>query len=117
MVDIQTVSIAIASGGVFVAAIYYIFQIRHQTKLRQTDLIMRLYGTFTSNEYQDAWTKVRLGNTYDLDKEIGTWKEFNQVTTFWNGVGILFKRKVIDIKMIEDLFGKNVARTWEKLKP
>jgi hypothetical protein len=30
MIDIQTVSIAIASASVFVAAIYYIFQIRHQ---------------------------------------------------------------------------------------
>jgi hypothetical protein len=36
MVDIQTVSIAIASAGVFLAAIYYILQIRHQTRIRQT---------------------------------------------------------------------------------
>jgi len=32
MADIQTVSIAIASAGVFAAAIYYIWQIRHQSK-------------------------------------------------------------------------------------
>jgi hypothetical protein len=91
VVDIQTISIAIASGGVFVAAIYYIFQIRHQTRLRQTDLVMRLYGTFTSNEYQDAWTKVRKkasdvenqNDIYDFDKETEIRKEFNQVTTFW----------------------------------
>jgi hypothetical protein len=125
VVDIQTISIAIASGGVFVAAIYYIFQIRHQTRLRQTDLVMRLYGTFTSNEYQDAWTKVRKkasdvenqNDIYDFDKETEIRKEFNQVTTFWEGVAVLFKRKVIDITMIEDLFGNNIARVWEKVKP
>jgi len=117
MVDIQAVSIAVASASVTLAAIYYMWQIRHQTKLRQTDLIMRLYGTFTSNEYQDAWTKVRLDNTHDFDKETWIWKEFNQVTTFWEGVGILFKRKVLDIKMIEDLFGGNIVRTWENVKP
>ena len=55
---LQTVSIAIASAGVFLAAIYYIFQIRHQTRLRQTDLIMRLYSTFGSKEFQDAWTRI-----------------------------------------------------------
>ena len=58
MVDIQTVSIAVASAGVFLAAIYYIFQIRHQSKMRQTDLVMRLYSTFGSKEFQDAWTRV-----------------------------------------------------------
>jgi hypothetical protein len=36
VVDIPTVFIAVASAGVFLAAIYYIFQIRHQTKIRQT---------------------------------------------------------------------------------
>ena len=35
MIDIQTISIAIASAGVFVAAIYYILQIRHQSKVRR----------------------------------------------------------------------------------
>jgi hypothetical protein len=50
MVDIQTVSIAIASAGVFAAAIYYALQIRHQTKLRETDLLVRLYSTFTNKE-------------------------------------------------------------------
>jgi hypothetical protein len=33
MVDIQTISIGIASAGVFVAAIYYIFQIRSIDRL------------------------------------------------------------------------------------
>jgi hypothetical protein len=45
MVDVQTISIAIASAGVFAAAIYYIFQIRHQDKMRHLDLFMRLYST------------------------------------------------------------------------
>lgn len=49
--DIQTVSIAIASAGVFVAAVYYIFQIRNQTKMRQTDLVMKLYSQFNGFEF------------------------------------------------------------------
>jgi len=46
VVDIQTVSIAIASAGVFVAAVYYILQIRHQTRIRKTDLIVRITPWF-----------------------------------------------------------------------
>ena len=41
-IDIQTVSIAIASASVTLAAFYYIWQIRHQSKIRQTDLVIKI---------------------------------------------------------------------------
>jgi len=58
MVDIPSVSIVIASAGVLVVAIYYVLQIRRQTKLRQTDMVIRLYATFGSTEFQKAYQKV-----------------------------------------------------------
>ena len=48
MVDIQTLSIAIASVSVVVGIIYYSFQIRNQTKARQTDLVMRLSNLYSN---------------------------------------------------------------------
>lgn len=124
MVDIQTISIAIASSGVFVAAIYYIFQIKHQAKMRQTDLVIRLYSTFSSNEFQDAWAKVRtranefdsLDDIYDFDSKAGL-REVNQVCLFFEEVGILLQRELVDTSMIEDLFGGAIARTWETVSP
>ena len=35
---------------------------------------------------------------------------------FFEGIGILLQRKVLDAKMVEDLFGGSVARAWEKVK-
>jgi len=58
VVDIQTISIAIASAGVFAAAIYYILQLRHQTRIRKTDLIIRLYSRLHSSEFDDAYPKI-----------------------------------------------------------
>jgi len=126
MVDIQTLqtaSILIASAGVFAGAVYYILQIRHQTRTRQTDLVMRLYATFSSNEFQDAWEKVRarasvfdsIDDIYDFDKKVGL-REVNQVCLFFEGIGILLQRKLVDTIMIEDLFGGAIARAWEKVK-
>jgi len=123
MSEIQTVSIAVASSGVFIAAIYYILQIRHQTRSRQTDLVMRLYATFSSNEFQDAWAKVRakasvfesIDDIYDFDKKVGL-REVNQVCLFFEGIGILLQRKLADTRMIEDLFGGAIARAWEKME-
>jgi hypothetical protein len=48
MVDIQTVSIAIASASVVAGIVYYAFQVRHQTKIRRTDLLTRLYSIMVS---------------------------------------------------------------------
>jgi|GEM_PF-2961565 hypothetical protein len=52
MIDIQTVSIAIASAGVLIGVVYYILDMRHQSKVRKTDLVMRLYERFGSTEFQ-----------------------------------------------------------------
>ena len=92
MVDIQTISIAVASAGVFLAAIYYIFQIRHQTKLRQTDLIMRLYSRFGSEGFQKTWDKVRRREAlslHDYEEKYGGWAEWIAIGTFFEGIGVL----------------------------
>jgi hypothetical protein len=58
VVDIQTVSIMLASASVVAGIVYYAFQLRHQSKIRQTDLIMRLCSTWASKELSDATLKV-----------------------------------------------------------
>jgi hypothetical protein len=123
MVDIQTVSIGVASASVVAGVIYYVFQLRHQDRTRQTDLVMRLYATFSRNDFQDAWAKVRakasvfesIDDIYDFDRKVGL-REVNQVCLFFEGIGILLRRKLVDTRMIEDLFGGAIARAWEKVK-
>jgi hypothetical protein len=99
MVDIQTVSITIASAGVLVAATYYVLQIRHQNRIRQTDLIMRLYSNFGSREFQEAVWKL-MAREYkgfdDYGRQYG-WAETVEIGTFFEGIGILLKRKLVDI--------------------
>ena len=107
-VDIQTVSIAIASAGVFAAAIYYIFQLRHQTKMRQTELVMRLSSHFGSKEFQEAWLKVIGAEFKDYMVEVGI---------FFEDIGILLHRKLIDRGLVDDLFRYSIRTSWEKMKP
>jgi len=118
MVDVQTVSIAIASAGVFAAAIYYILQIRHQTRMRQTDLIMRLYSHYGSEEFQKAMDKFRQRKTkdiHDYEQKYG-WAEFIVIGTFFEGVGILLHRKLIDISLVDDLFTAPTKLAWSEMK-
>lgn len=108
MVDIQTVSIAIASSGVFVAAVYYILLIRHQREMRQSDLVLRLYATFGSNEFQERWTEFIKGDYKDYDDFV---KKYNvrsnpapESTWLFEALGVLLKNKLIDISLVDDLF-------------
>jgi len=122
MVDIeilQTVSIAVASAGIFAAAIYYILQIRHQTRTRQTDLVMRLYSAFGSREFQEVTRRVVDVASKDYDtflKKYG-WTDVVQVGTFFEGIGVLLKRKLIDIELVDELFSEPLKSFWGKMKP
>jgi len=124
MVDIQTVSIAIASAGVFAAAIYYVLQIRHQTKMRQTDLTMRMYTSWVSEELTKPWLKVwnlEFTDYDDFKKKYGTYLSDNpenaallSVINSFLIMGLLLQKKLVDPEILSHL---PVFMTWNKVKP
>jgi len=127
VVDIQTVSIAIASAGVFVAAIYYIFQIRHQDKMRHLDLFMRFYSTWGSEDMLNAHRRfmvLKVENYDSFVKKHGPVTEPSQINTdidrigwFFNLMGFLVKEKIVHIKLVDELLGYWVIKNWETIKP
>ena len=120
MVDLTSISAILAAIGVFVGVIFAILQLRDLVKTRQTDLLMRLYSTFGTKEFQEAWFKVREMGEFedysDYKRKYG-FLETNEVGVFFNGVGVLLHRRLIDINLVDDLFHSVVLRTWEKAKP
>jgi hypothetical protein len=125
VVDVQTVSIAIASAGVFAAAIYYILQLRHQNRVRQTDLIMRLHTFSSSKEMIEAihtFMNTEYGNYEEFVEKYGSVlsKEpvgiaFGMVGSFYEGIGILVHRKLADVNLISELFPAQAI--WRKIEP
>jgi hypothetical protein len=117
MVDVQTVSIMLASASVIAGVIYYAFQIRQQTKIRQMDFIMRMPFPITSKDaVQIALTikKAKFENFEDFEKKY--YVEARQVGDWSENLGVLVKRKLVDISLVYDIYG-DVDETWEKLKP
>lgn len=118
MVDIVDASAVVATAGVLVGVVYYILDIRHQNKVRQTDLVMRLYSQFDSLEFQRMWEEVlkRDAKNYeDYYSKYGP-AEVTAVGMFFEGIGILLKRKLIDIDLVDDMFTSPIKRTWEKFE-
>ncbi len=127
MVDIQTVSIAIASVSVVAGVVYYAIQIRHQSKTRQMSLLMNLYLTWGSDDMRKAVQDSHgLEDKYeDYDnfvKKYGigsqAWVDINKILWFMNGVGFLVHEGFVNIKLVLGLFhAQGLVKFWEKLKP
>ena len=126
MVGITEISAILAAAGVLVGVVYYILTLRHQNRMRQTDLVMRLYSTFGSRDFQEAWVET-------LQMEFKDYKDYlekygaaskkpafvsvNIVGDFFEGLGIMLRRNLIDIALVDDLFSTDIVVTWHKMKP
>ncbi len=126
MVDIQTISIAVASASVTLAAIYYVWQVRHQTRIRHTDIITKLANDMATNQkFIEAFVDIFETQFKDYDdfvKKYGEPISRNQVPmsymmmgNFFEQIGVLFKNGLIDATLVSDLFPIRIV--WEKMKP
>ena len=125
MVDITEISAIVAAAGVLVGVIYYVLEIRHQSRMKQTDLIMRLYSAYGNEEYSKAVirylaTEYRDYNDFvekygPINPEEPVQVAFRMIPMFYEGVGLLLYRKLVNPDLVYDLF--NVRMFWEKYKP
>jgi len=113
---LQTISIAIASTSIVIAVFYYILQIQHQKKMRETDLIMRTTPVFSIN-YRE-WREYMLHLPFDYKdygdfvKKYGSFmsgKPEPEATlmflSYFEMLGILLKRNLLSIDLVYDFYG------------
>ena len=127
MVDqatIQTISILISSIGMIIALTYYMLTIRNQNKTRQAQLLMGLYDSYRSPESRIQSLEIQSWKWKDMDdfwdkygqeNNPEAWAKWEAKASFFNGVGILLKRNLIDIKLLDDLLTSSVNRHWNIL--
>ena len=123
-ITLQTTSILVSSVGMIIALVYYTLTIRNQNRTRQAQLLMDLYESYRSQESRlqsleiqswrwkdmdDFWAK------YGQDTDPDAWAMWEAKASFFNGVGILLKRNLIDIKLLDDLLTNTVNRHWNSM--
>jgi len=126
MVDYQTISVSLAALGFLVAATYYTLTLRNQNRTRQAQLFMQIYGVFRTEEFQDYITEIVSWKWNDYDdfmKRYGpttnpkAWHALGSVAGYFEGIGLLVNKKLIDISLVENLMSTHVIFFWEKIKP
>jgi hypothetical protein len=119
MVGITEVSAIFASAGVIVGVALTVLEIRNLVRQRQTDLIMRLYSRFGSEGFQKIFEKVVLSretlSLHQIEEKYGL-AGWVAIITFFEGIGVLLYRKLIDIRLVDDLFTSPINMTWDKMK-
>ena len=66
----------------------------------------------------EAWENIRKREFTDFEtyeKKYGL-SEYIQVSTLFEGIGILLDRRLIDYDLADDLFGVPVRLAWERMK-
>jgi hypothetical protein len=124
MVDVSTVTIVIASIGLLTGVIYYILDIKHRSRLRQTESLIKLSPWFNmdAKEMQEAITLIcsieyKDYNDY-LEKYSGKPESLavKIVGNYFEGVGILVSRKLVEADLVYDFWGDLIQSSWEAIE-
>ena len=120
VVDVTEISAVVAAAGVLFGVVYYIIEIRHQAKTRETELVTSLASVFASKEFQkdlqELLNACKSKISYpEMEKTLGVM--YPETGYFFEELGILLHRRLVDISLVDDLFSGPIIRVWEATKP
>jgi len=123
LADIQSAYYMVAATGVLVAAIYYIVNMRVTLQTRQAQLFMQLYDRWTFDIGEKFWdfldddfkTAEEYIEKSRKDKEFR--RRMSVLSRYHEGVGVLVRFGLLDVKYIAYLASWPTRMYWEKLKP
>ena len=133
MVTIETLSIVFTGISISLAAFYYINTLRNtrknqelQLETRQSNMFMELYETYRSPEFRMQHSTIIQQQWEDYDdfmEKYGpetnpeAWANWMSVGSFFNGIGVLLKKGLVDIALVEELLVMTTFVSWIRIGP
>lgn len=118
MIDISTASAIVVAVSVVLGLGFTMLELRNLARTRRTDVIMRIYDRFGSKEMVEAIKSVGQLRSQSLEfppKEALT--GVTQVAIIFEGLGVLLEQNLIDIELVNSLFGPTLVSLWEPIQP
>ena len=120
ILDIPTISIVIASASVMVSAAYFMLDIRHQRRMRQTENIIKLSPWFSINakEIQEAISNVCSTEYTDYKDYTAKYAGKPEQTSlkllgnYFEGIGLLVSMKLVDVDIVFNFWGDVAESVW-----
>jgi hypothetical protein len=134
MIDLPTISVVIAASSVVIGVINSILSSRRSARnekltleTRQAQLFMQLYNRFHNKEFWEYFNEFIYGfnaeNPDEFMEKYGpinnpeAFSKMQSVMSYFFGIGVLIKRRLIDVDLVFDLMPKVVFSFWEKTAP
>ena len=125
------------TAGILVGIIYYITIMRNaqrnqrlQLETRQTQLFMDIYQNTVTHEFQKAFRKIMITqwNSYDEFYRQNDYfdpnhpdpefiESVNLIASYYEGMGVLIKENLFDIRMVALLMTGMTRSFWKKYAP
>jgi hypothetical protein len=116
--DVSSISAIIAAAGVLVGVVLTVLELRNLVKQRQADLVTNLYSIYASEGFQKEWFIFMTEETNDYDTYRKKYAvEIPPTALFFNEIGVLLNKKLIEINLVNSLFGGVIIRYWRRTKP
>jgi len=126
MASFEGLAIILTGLGLSVSILYYSTVIRNQNKTRQTQMLMELYAAYRDPEFARAWGEVMDLEYTDFDdfwqKYGGTsnrevYSKWQSIARLFNGIGVLVKKNMVDIELVEELLAVIIIVSWTNMSP
>ena len=127
MESFQLVAIVISILGLAASITYYSSVLQNQNKTRQAQLFMNLYGTYQTTEFKNIYTDILFHwewenyedwwGKYGADNNPKAFSDWNSIAGYCDGIGVLLKKNLVDIEMIDELLANTVISLWDKMGP
>jgi hypothetical protein len=131
MISIETLSIVFTGLSISLAAFYYINTLRNSQRAqqltletRQAQLFMQIYDRWSSREITKMEWEFKNWEWDDFDDYM---RKYNSdvesisvravIGKYYEGIGVLIKRGLIDPALVDDLMSSAILSYWEKWGP
>jgi hypothetical protein len=117
----QILSVA-APLAITIGVIVALMNLRNQYRLRQIDTVMRLYSHFGDDAFVRHFSRVTNWDyeTYEAYLEKRNEDDYislTVVTVFFEALGLLLKRGLAPIDLVDDLLSGPILLAWPKARP
>ena len=119
MIDLQTIGVLVAVVSVIAGFVFTLLELRNLSRSRRTEIIMKIYEQFGSREIVEAIFRVgasKFENLQDYSKRYGL-TDITQIAVLFEGVGVLLEQNLIDMDLVNRLFGPSVESFWKPNRP
>lgn len=120
--DILSALSALGSLALLGWIVIAVIQLRLQYLQRREDIVLRLYEPLLSEPLSRAYWRVQQWPFTDhasflAGATLEDWVAFDQVTTFYETMGVLQGRGVASLSLLDDLLTQSIFEAWDCCAP